>query len=392
MRVAAVLALVVLIAQASAQTSFTYQGRLDALGDPANGLYDMRFRLYDGPNTPAQLGPTQCLDNVSVTDGVFTTTLDFGSQFTGSGDRFLEIEIRQDTGLTCGNLSGFTLLAPRQQIMSAPRATVAMVASSASIATVATALIRPDGTTPNVVNVTNAGNVGVGTAAPVARLHVAGGDIVAGATGKEWMLHTRSSFNGEFLQITDADNGIFQFQRGLFVHENGSVGIGAVPDGSRKLFVNGQIGIPPTFRVKSIHGASFLPDVVSRDLSGWGYYDVSGVTGYGAGGDRFVAPVELPDFCQVQRIEMTFVDNRTTDFTLIFGRTLTTNGNVANVASVSTSGQSGLVRVVGVDLGGYSISNNSAVYWLSADLNSFGNDIHKIIAVRIQYTITSPLP
>lgn len=383
MRVAAVLVSLMLVAQASAQTSFTYQGRLESLGDAAGGVYDMRFSLYDGASSPTQIGATQCVDNIVVTDGIFSATLDFGAQFAGAAPRFLEIAVREDIGLTCASPDLFTVLAPRQQITSTPRATAAKFA---------TALVRPNGTGAGVVNVTDLGLVGIGTAAPLAHLHVAVGDIVAGALGEEWIFHTRPTFGGDFLHITDADNGIFQFQRGLIVHENGSVGIGAIPDGSRKLFVNGQIGVSPTFRVKSIHGVSFLPDVVGRDTSGWGSYDVTGVTGYGAGGDRFVAPVELPDGCQVQRIDMTFVDNRTTDFTLIFGRTSTTNGGVTNIASVSTTGQSGLVRVTGVDLGGFGIGNNSNVYWLSADLNSFGFDVHKIVGVRIQYTVTSPLP
>tara|TARA_R110000782_G_scaffold12913_1_gene38200 strand:- start:7209 stop:8351 length:1143 start_codon:yes stop_codon:yes gene_type:complete len=380
MRVAAVLLSLIFVAQSFAQTSFTYQGRLESLNTAANGLYDMRFRLYNDASSSTQTGTTQCLNNITIVDGVFTANLDFGAQFAGSQPRFLEIEVRQDTGSACSDPSGFTVLAPRHMITSAPRATAALVA---------TGLVRPDGT--GVVNLTNDGLVGISTTAPVARLHVADGDIVAGPLGKEWIFHTRPSFNGEFLHITDADNGVFQFQRGLIVHENGSVGIGAVPDGSRKLFVNGQIGVPPTFRTKSIHGASFLPDVVGRE-SGWGYYGVSGLRGYGIGAGVFTAPVELPDGCQVQRIDLTFIDDRPTDITLTFGRTSTTTGAVANIASFTTSGVSNAVRVAGVDLGGYGIGNNSNVYWLTANLESFSTNVHQIIAVRIQYTVTSPLP
>lgn len=388
MRLIAALASLCFIAHASAQTSFTYQGELRTSGAPANGLHDFRFRIYSGQNGASQVGSTVCVDNVAVTDGRFTTTLDFGAQFTGSNPRYIEVEARQDSGVSCSDLAGFTILAPRQQITSAPRATSALSAASA---TVATALVRPDGSGSGVVNVTNAGNVGISTTAPVARLHVAEGDIVAGTLGKEWIIHTRSSFAGDFLQITDADNSAFQFQRGLIVHENGSVGIGAVPDGSRKLFVNGQIGITPTVRVKSIHGSSFMPDTVSRDTGGFGYYDELGVRGYGFTAD-FIAPVDLPDGCQVQRIDMTYSDSRSTDFTLTFGRTSTTTGVVSTITSVNSTGQSADIRVAGVDLAGFGIGNNSNVYWLRANLDSFGSQYHQIVAVRITYTVTSPLP
>ena len=399
MRVLATIIALCLAAQAVAQpialpTAFTYQGQLTSSGVPASGLHDLRFRLYDSTSSTTQLGPTICLDNVNVTDGRFSAALDFGAQFAGTQPRFLEIEVRRDTILACNNLAGFTVLAPRQQITAAPRATSALAATTADSATVATALVRPDGTGSAVVNATNTGNVGIATAAPGARLHVADGDIIAGVLNREWMIHTRSSFGGDFLQITDADNGTFQFQRGLIVHENGSVGIGAVPDGTRKLFVNGQIGMVPTFRVKSIHGAAFMPDIAGRDTGtgGFGYYDVLGVRGYGIGNGVFVAPVELPDGCQVQRIDLTYADTRPTDFTLTFGRTSTTTGVVSTITSVSSSGQAAGIRVAGVDLVGFGIGNGSNVYWLSANLQSFGSELHQIVAVRITYTVTSPVP
>lgn len=453
MRIAAAVVLLALAAQASAQTAFTYQGELRSSGAVASGLHDMRFRLYDGASSPTQIGPTLCVDNVNITDGTFAVPLDFGAQFGSSASRFLEIEVRGDTGLSCASLAGFTLLAPRQQITSAPRATAA---------TSAMMLVRPDGT--NAVSVNSAGNVGVSTTLPAARLHVADGDIVAGAAGNEWMFHTRSSFAGDFLQITDADAGAFQFQRGLVVHQNGNVGvgttlpvgrldvasgggsyfridtpngdirvnggtdgffglvnegaaagrtefistagvnlsinnsngnvgIGSTPDPSRKLYVNGQIGIPATFRTMSIHGSSFLPDTVGRESGGFGQYDTLGVRGYGIGSDGFIAPVELPDGCQVQRIDLTFVDNRSAvDFTLTFGRTSTSTGTPFTIATVTTSGQSAGIRVTGVDLGGYGIGNGSSAYWLKANLQSFGGEHHQIVAVRITYTVTAPLP
>lgn len=388
----AVLASLIAAAHAHAQTLFTYQGELRSFDSPVNGLHDLRFRLYDSLTGNTQLGSTLCADNVEVVDGRFTVPLDFGAQFAGSQARFLEIEVRQDASQSCANLAGFTLLAPRQQVTSSPRAISASTATTAASATVATALVRPDGTGLGVVNVTNSGNVGVSTANPAARLHVAEGDILAGTLGKEWVFHTRSSFNGEYLHLTDADNGVIQFQRGLIVHENGNVGIGAVPDSSRKLFVNGQIGFPPTFRVMSIHGASFLPDSVNLDGGGFGTYDTFGVRGFGIGAGVFVAPVQLPDGCQIQRIDLTYGDTRASDFTLTFGRTSTTTGSTSSIATVTSSGSAAGIRVAGIELGGYSISNNSNVYWLSANLQSFGTETHRIVAVRILYTVTSPLP
>ena len=69
-------------------TSFTYQGELKNGGQSASGLYDMRFRLFDAPTGGSQPGPTQCIDNVTVTGGRFTAALDFGPQFISTAARY----------------------------------------------------------------------------------------------------------------------------------------------------------------------------------------------------------------------------------------------------------------------------------------------------------------
>ena len=64
-------------------TAFTYQGSLNTSGTPASGNYDFQFALFDAASGGAQLGTTQTLNGVVVTNGVFAVSLDFGNQFTG---------------------------------------------------------------------------------------------------------------------------------------------------------------------------------------------------------------------------------------------------------------------------------------------------------------------
>ena len=120
-------------------TAFTYQGRLTDSGNPADGLFDMQFKLFDSTDfvTGIQVGSTITISNVQVTNGVFTTQLDFGaclSCFNGSA-RFLEIAIRP-----AGSPGLFTVLSPRQAITSAPYAVRSAMAASADTATNATQL------------------------------------------------------------------------------------------------------------------------------------------------------------------------------------------------------------------------------------------------------------
>src|SRR5437879_1366987 len=130
-----ILLVVVLAMGASATlaqtTSFIYQGRLTDGGTAANGNYDLQFALWDSLSGGAQVGSTQSVNTVAVSNGVFTVSLDFGANaFTGTS-RFLEISARPTGG-------SFTLLTPRQQVTSTPYAIRSANASSADTATNAT--------------------------------------------------------------------------------------------------------------------------------------------------------------------------------------------------------------------------------------------------------------
>lgn len=100
-------------------TAFTYQGRLNDGSAPANGNYDLQFTLFNTNQFgfPAALILTNAA--VPVNNGLFTTTLDFGSGvFTGS-NLWVELSVR-----TNGN-GAFTTLAPRQPITPTPYAITA---------------------------------------------------------------------------------------------------------------------------------------------------------------------------------------------------------------------------------------------------------------------------
>ncbi len=119
---------------AQSATTFTYQGELRDGGLPANGSYDVRFRLFDGLTSPTQLGSQLCVDNVAVVDGRFAVTLDFGFQFSSPG-RALELEVRNGAAGDCSNAGGFVILAPRQTITSVPAATFSNTSVLATNAT-----------------------------------------------------------------------------------------------------------------------------------------------------------------------------------------------------------------------------------------------------------------
>jgi hypothetical protein len=94
-------------------TSFTYQGRLNDGVNPATGIYDLRFALFDLLNAGTQQGNLLTNAATGVTNGLFAVTLDFGNQFPGS-DRWLEIGVRTNNG------GAFIMLSPREKITPVP--------------------------------------------------------------------------------------------------------------------------------------------------------------------------------------------------------------------------------------------------------------------------------
>jgi hypothetical protein len=106
-------------------TALTYQGRLNSGGVPANGVYDLQFTLYDAGLGGNPVGSPVALAAVSVTNGLFTVALDFGSGvFTGAA-LWLEVGVRPT-----GNGS-FVILAPRQGVTASPYALYAPTAGTA---------------------------------------------------------------------------------------------------------------------------------------------------------------------------------------------------------------------------------------------------------------------
>ncbi|UCG47966.1 MAG: tail fiber domain-containing protein [Phycisphaerales bacterium] len=138
-------------------TAFTYQGRLVDSNEPADGLYDFEFELYDEASDGNQVGSTIDVNGLDVIEGFFAAELDFGdgdpNVFPGDA-RWLEIRVRPG-----GSAGAFTTLSPRQEITPVPYSLLS-----------------------RGIFVDAAGNVGIGETDPEARLEIysdSGGDGIA---------------------------------------------------------------------------------------------------------------------------------------------------------------------------------------------------------------------
>ncbi len=92
--------------------AFTYQGRLTDGISAAQGMYDLRFRLFDGSENP--ITPYLERTNVNVVNGIFTVELSFGPPLFSGEERFLEVSVKKPAEVD------YTLLSPRQRVTSSP--------------------------------------------------------------------------------------------------------------------------------------------------------------------------------------------------------------------------------------------------------------------------------
>lgn len=115
---------------AQAQTNaFSYQGQLLNSGAPANGSHEFEISLY-----PAASGGTQLeiltLEEIEVTNGLFTVLLDFKpSHFTGAA-LWLEIRVRPSNGPSFATLSPRQPISPNAYALHAYQAGIATLASN----------------------------------------------------------------------------------------------------------------------------------------------------------------------------------------------------------------------------------------------------------------------
>ncbi len=128
--------------------AITYQGQLNQNGVPATGPFSMYFGLH-ASESDARILASQTINNVPVSNGLFTVVLnaagEFGPAPFNGNERWLEIWV-----------NGQQLL-PRQQLTAVPYAHFST---------------RPWATSGASISNTNSGNVGIGAAGPAYRLSV----------------------------------------------------------------------------------------------------------------------------------------------------------------------------------------------------------------------------
>jgi hypothetical protein len=188
-------------------TAFNFQGRLNDGGGPANGRYDLRFKLFDSLTGGSQVSTTVDKPNIVLVNGLISIPLDFGPAFT-SGDRFIEISLRPN-----GSPNAYVILGERQQILSVPfafrattaahadLATNAQNASQAVNATNATQLVGIPGSNYARLNFANQGDVSAANLGAAGYVSVGGGNAVIAANGNASQSFSANGFVKAMVEV-----------------------------------------------------------------------------------------------------------------------------------------------------------------------------------------------
>lgn len=135
-------------------TSFTYQGRLQNNGTPANGVYDLRFELFDSESAGTSLALLS-RPSVSVSNGLFSAGLDYGATPFSGAARWLEVSVSPQGAGT------YTTLTPRHRLTATPYAIrAASVPATGVVGVLSSSALS--GTYSAAVNLSNSSNVFAG--------------------------------------------------------------------------------------------------------------------------------------------------------------------------------------------------------------------------------------
>jgi hypothetical protein len=242
-------------------TAFTYQGRLQNNGSPANGSYNLQFALFNAATNGNQVGGTVTDLAVGVTNGLFTTTLDFGAGiFTGNA---LWLQIGVETNGDNGNftlLSALQPLTPAPYAIYSPSAGTATTASGVANGSVTSASIAAGQVVKSLNGLMDAVTLAAGTnimltpSGNTLTISSTGSSGSSGSATNAWGLTGNagtSPANGNFLGTTD--------NQPVELHVNGVRGMRLEPtvsDGNHSDMVNLVNGSSVNFASPGVYGAT----------------------------------------------------------------------------------------------------------------------------------------
>ncbi len=237
-------------------TAFNYQGELSVSNTPANGSYDLLFNLYPASEGGDAIAGPVTNSATAVSNGLFTTAINFGPGIFTGGTNWLDIAVRTNGG------GAFSELSPRQEILPVPYAVYSQNAGTAMSALTASNI--------SLGAVTGA-NIAAGT---ITAANIASGQVVKTLNGLSDAVSLAGangitlSTNGNILTINTGGDYVFADLSLTGMAENVTSG-GVLP-------LNGASGAGWTFNITSSTLIAQATGTYYIQFGGWSYSTTSG--------------------------------------------------------------------------------------------------------------------
>jgi hypothetical protein len=256
-------------------TEFTYQGRLDGTNGTANGRYDFTFGLHLAASGGTAI-VTVTNGNVGVSNGLFTTAVDFGGGIYNGNAYWIQLGVRTNGSGT------FTALSPRQPLTPTPNAQFAALAGTVPGGSISSTKLAVDSVTTSALQ-NNA----------VTGAKIANGQVVRNLNGLQDAVilaagtNTTLVTNGNTLTLS----GSGDWKLGGNAGTTAANFIGTADNQPLAVKVNGAtaLRIDPTVTAPNIIGGlqAFRPTVIGSNVRGavvaGGAAPAGPVNGFGGG-------------------------------------------------------------------------------------------------------------
>jgi hypothetical protein len=240
-------------------TDFIYQGRLDQPSGPASGSYDFTFTLNLAATGGTPIVTVTNL-NVAVSNGLFTTDVDFGGGIYNGNAYWVQLGVRSN-----GVATGFAPLTPRQPLTPVPNASYASLAGTVQNGAITSAKLSIDSVTTLalVTNAVTAAKIAPGqvvktlnglrddvvlSAGPNMTITPSGNTLTLG-TVPAWQLGGNAGTTPGSQFVGTSDN------QSLFLKVNNLTALRIDPAGNGPNIVGGLAAIHPTFIGAGVRGA-----------------------------------------------------------------------------------------------------------------------------------------
>jgi hypothetical protein len=234
-------------------TAFTYQGQLMDGGAPADGIYDLRFILYNAEVGGSQIGPIVYKNSTVVSGGLFSVELDFGASAFAGEARWLEI------GVGPGGSGTYTVLSDRQKVTPTPNALYASNADTVDGQHASAFMAAGADNWVNTSGDTMTGALTIDRTAPIVYFRENDQSLPNGlwriaVDGQDWRIDENTSAVGDFATSI----------KPLFLEHGGYVGINTM-DPERQLDVNGGALVRGGIESRSSTPSVYLSDSTGID-------------------------------------------------------------------------------------------------------------------------------